>query len=560
MAWRGPDDRVLEAHGDWFLGATRLAISHPAAAQPVRCAETGRVAVLNGAVTSAGREWPGGASAGRNDAELALLRMRAGGPAALTGTCGPHALAVLDPARDDLWLVRDPEGEKPLFAVSHAGQVVAFASTVAALRALGIGVQLENADVARFLRFGFALAPVCSDPGYELHTDMRGVYVARSHGGLRRLEGAPPEEAASGAELEQRVVHAVARCAAAEVPVGMFLSGGVDSSCMAAALSLLGQRVRAYQFCADGAPTEERARARAVAAATGMELCEVGGGPELLDALPWLTRCAGMPQGDPSVLAAYATARAARGDGIRVLLSGEGADDLWLGYRRHRAAAFLPARGWSHLPAPALATGAAGRYWRAFASATPYDALLEVTPPGFRRAVLEPHVLPAGDLPATGLGESALERARSADRAFYLRHDLLPKCDTALMAAQVEGRCPFLDPEVVAAPETRAEDPHVILGKRALKRAFRRHLPAGVLDRPKRGFGLPLDRWLQESDTLADVLCDRRTGERPHLRPAQLRRMLDLHRGGRVRIGHGLYLVAALELYLRDLERVEVAA
>jgi len=147
-----------------------------------------------------------------------------------------------------------------------------------------------------------------------------------------------------------------------------------------------------------------------------------------------------------------------------------------------------------------------------------------------------------------------LERARFVDRQFYLRSDLLPKCDTAFMAAGIEGRCPYLDPEVLASPEARSADPRAVLGKRALRAAFRHDLPDGVLDQPKLGFGLPLDRWIREDDALLDLLCDRRTRSRPHLRASGLQAMLDCHRSGRANLGHGLYLIAAWELYLRYLE------
>ena len=389
LAWRGPDGIGLCEVGDWFLGVARLAITDAAADQPIRCAETGRVVVFNGAVTSASREWgEAGAAATRNDAELVLLRMRRGGAKALCATCGPYATAVLDPQSDELWLARDPEGEKPLYVVTRGEQVVAFASSVGALRELGLDVRLDADNAARLLRYGFALTPSWHSQGYELHADLRGAHVARPGARLRQVEGAvPAPEARSTRDLGGRVVEAVDRCASAEVPVGLCLSGGVDSSCLAAALRRRGHGLAAYQFRADGAPSEERERARRVAAATGMELRLVGGGPEILEALPQLTRYTGLPQGDPSVFATHALARAARSDGVRVLLSGEGADDLWLGYRRHRAARWLP-----RLPRLfGLRQGDLGmstwaRLRRAVVSDAPYDSLLEVAPPAFRRS------------------------------------------------------------------------------------------------------------------------------------------------------------------------------
>ena len=122
------------------------------------------------------------------------------------------------------------------------------------------------------------------------------------------------------------------------------------------------------------------------------------------------------------------------------------------------------------------------------------------------------------------------------------------------MAAGVEGRCPFLDPAVLGCEEARTRDPRQILGKRHLRDAFRASLPGGILDRPKRGFCVPLDTWLREDDYLPDLLVQARTLQRPHLRRDGLRRMLDLHRSGRHNLGHALYLIAAMELFHRDRE------
>src|SRR5690606_29850104 len=116
----------------------------------------------------------------------------------------------------------------------------------------------------------------------------------------------------------------VARCVDTAVPVGLLLSGGVDSSCLAACLAALGRtNVPAFQFCADGEPDDERQLAALVAARCNLPLQRVDAGPEVLDELPKLTAMAGMPLGDPSVLAVHAVAKAAAAHGVRVLLGGE---------------------------------------------------------------------------------------------------------------------------------------------------------------------------------------------------------------------------------------------
>lgn len=549
LAWRGPDSmRSLDA-GEWHLGVARLAITDRSADQPVVCPRTGRIVLFNGAVTSARAERarPGPPPASGNDAALVLRRLERDGAESLAGTCGPYALAVLDPHADTLWFARDPCGEKPLWIVIERGRVVAFASTPAALRELGVDPRLAPAEQARFLRFGFPLA--AQAPELVLLSDLCGVAVSHRGGPLVPVvasgwRSSPP------APLRECVARAVARCLDTEVPAALSLSGGVDSACLAAAAAAQGLRPPAYQFLAAGEPPDERARAAEVAARTGLELRPVDAGPEILRLLPELSGHVGMPLGDPSVLAVHALARAAAQDGVRVLLSGEGADDLWLGYRRHRAAAWLPARGFRFVPAPQLATSNGARFLRALGAADPYAELLAVAPPEFLRAAVR---LPPARLPPTARARSALARARVLDRACYLRHDLLPKLDVATMAAGVEGRCPFLDPEVLRAPASAADGPRQVLGKRPLRAAFAAELPASVSRAGKRGFAIPLDRWLREDSFLPDLLCDARTRQRPHLDADGLQRMLDLHRRGRARLGHALYLIAALELHLRAL-------
>lgn len=552
MAWRGPDgSRVLEVD-DWRLAVARLAISDPGNDQPIADPDGRRVALFNGAVTSAAEEWRrhGASARTRNDAELALLRLREAGETGLVRTSGPCAAAVLDLGGDRLWLLRDRAGEKPFYAVRAGGRIVAFASTPASLRALGLACRLTPQSQGRLLRFGFAPPEFEPEPAgavFAVEGALRG-----DRDGVTALP--VPEQPGAPREFRGRVVDAAGRAAAADVPLGLCLSGGLDSSCLAVAVAEGGRSLPAYQFRASGEPEDERRNAARVAERTGHRLRPVDAGPEILDRLPALTRACGLPLGDPSVLAVHALAQAARADGVKVLLSGEGADDLWLGYRRHRLARWLPRTGVPGLPRPGFATGLAARAWRALTGARPYDELLAVAPPGFLAAVLAEGGSGQAELPASHPRATALARARYVDRHLYLRHDLLPKLDTATMAAGVEGRCPYLDPVLLDAPETHAPDARALLGKRPLRRAFARDLPREVVRAGKRGFLVPLDRWLREDSWLAALLREPRTLERPHLRGAGVRAMLELHLRGRARLGHPLYLLAAWEVYLRTLE------
>jgi asparagine synthase (glutamine-hydrolysing) len=181
--------------------------------------------------------------------------------------------------------------------------------------------------------------------------------------------------------------------------------------------------------------------------------------------------------------------------------------------------------------------------------------MLAVSPPGFAAAALATApVEPCLPEPRAAGPNDPLARALHIDRDAYLRCDLLPKVDLSTLAEGVEGRCPFLDPEVLASPEAEPAAVRRGLGKRALRAAFGARLPAAVLRRPKTGLALPLDRWIREDDFVADVITARRALARPHVRPNGVRAMLDLHRQGRARLGHALYLLAAVELYQQYLE------
>lgn len=552
LAWRGRDGSEVVRVGAYHLGVARLAITDRSAGQPIVDSATGCAVAFNGAVTSARVEFAryGARRRTANDAELPLLRLGVDGPAGLAPSGGHHAFAVVDPRTDTLWLGRDAMGEKPLYAAIEDGRIVAFASTVAALRSLGFAIELAPRDVSCFLRFGVHGTPTSATPGVRIDDDLRGVWRSDAAGLREEVQADAPTGTGS---LRARLQHAVTRCADAEVRVGLGLSGGIDSACIAAALAARSERgapTRAYQFRADGEGDAERNVARAVAAHCGLELREVDGGPAILRALPGLTQALGLPVGDPSTLAAHALAQAAAADGVKVLLSGEGGDELFLGYHRHAAARWLPARGTPLVPRPrALATTRGARLLRALRAPQPYDELLAVAPPGLAERALTPEFAREVGLPVPP-GGGGLARARLVDREVYLRRDLLPKLDLATLAAGVEGRCPFLDAEVRAAPETQTRR----VGKPQLRAAFAAELPAEVFTLRKRGFAVPLDRWWREDAFLADVLTDPRSLQRQHLRADGVRALVDAQRRGELQLGHALYLLVAYELYLRTRE------
>jgi len=549
LRWRGQEGAECIRIGSWWLGCARLAITQAGSRQPV--VQRGRryAAVLNGAITNARELWaelvPGveQRAAPPNDAWLPLLALARGRRDLLARLRGHHAYAVVDGQTDEIVLGRDRYGEKPLLQLHHqpdgARRLVAFASTPGALRLLGMPAPDMSAAITPWLRRGFAaITPTRPQADLELvETD--------------RAE--PAATTTTTTPLRARVVASVRRCTDTTVTAGLFLSGGIDSSCLAASLHELGQALPAYQFHATGTPTAERDLARAVAKRCQLPFRPVDGGPDVLAALPQLTRCAGLPLGDPSVLAVHAVARAAAADGVRVMLGGEGADELFFGYRRYRALARLPRLPWLRSTAPRWAMGYIARWWRAVVTADPIEELLAVTPPGFAATVLSP-ALRQVDAPAplgqTARGVELARAARDSDLENYLRLDLLPKIDIATMAAGIEARCPYLEGD----PEPAAAISHD-LGKRRLRAAFANDLPAAVMRQPKRGFSLPLDRWFRGQLPALDRLREPRTLSRPHISAQGVTAAIDRHRSGRANLGHGLYLLVAWEEFLRSQEQ-----
>jgi asparagine synthase (glutamine-hydrolysing) len=233
------------------------------------------------------------------------------------------------------------------------------------------------------------------------------------------------------------------------------------------------------------------------------------------------------------------------------MLGGEGADELLLGYRRYRVLARLPRLPALARFAPRWSMASVARLMRAVVADDPAAALLAVTPPAFADAVLAAGLggrrcwRDLADRNATR-GADPVLAARDADLAGYLPRDLLPKLDVALMAAGIEGRCPFLEGDIARFGTTRDA-----LGKAPLRAAFAADLPPEVLRLPKHGFALPLDHWFRGELWLLDLLAERRSRERPHLRPGGIAAAVDRHRARRADLGHGLYLLAACELFLR---------
>jgi asparagine synthase (glutamine-hydrolysing) len=583
---RGPDGHALRVEAGVGLGVERLRIVDldPRADQPFASPDGRLWLACNGEIYNAPelrrryRDYP---FVSHSDVETLLPLYRDRGLAGLTEIDGMFGLALWDGFERRLILARDRAGEKPLF-YARRGETVWFASEVQALLGVpGLPRDLDETALAQFLALGYVLEP------RTLFTAIRrveaGTFLSFTADGgeeCRRYwdpigiaNGPRPVEA-----LESPVLHlrslletAVSKQVVADVPVGVFTSGGLDSSILAAlaARSLGADRVHTYSARFTARSYDESAWATRVARRLGTRHVEVPcDEPDLLAAWTAVTEGVAEPLADPALLPVYLLARTARSD-VKVVLSGEGADELFGGYPTylgHRLAPWFlalpgPLRrglqaGLARLPASGRKVTLEYLLKRFLAEAESpwaerhlrwFGTGLAADPADWRRAGLDTLLAESGDDPAAAL---------LLDYRTYLRDGLLVKVDRATMLSSVEARAPYLDRDVSAfalALPVR-EKIRGLEVKRLLKQAALAWLPGAVVNRRKRGLSVPVAGWINgglrpEVDRLLDPERLKRQGCVDAARVASL---LAEHRAGRA--NHARPLWAALILG-RFLER-----
>ncbi|MSR74679.1 MAG: hypothetical protein EXS14_04305 [Planctomycetes bacterium] len=512
---RGPDGSGTCLHGPLALGHARLALTETSAAgaQPIADLRRGWLVSVNGTFHNAAEVQRrfGMDRAGFDCAVLpALLEQH--GLAAFTQLEGPFAAALFETGPQRLSLVRGHHGHKPLFYARHQGWFC-FASEIAALATVLPALRPDSAAIAQTLRFGWCLPPRSLFVGISTLAPGTALQIVagQRESTLNLARQDASHDPLTGGLLDhlQRAVDR--RFAALVRPAGVLLSGGLDS----AAVLLCAARHGATAWCYASADPklDESSAAQSIAAACGVRLHVLR--PELVphEELQRLTRQCGEALPDPSTLQMSSLCRAI-GDEATVLFSGDGGDELLLGYRRHgvaRAAAgfgkLLPAALWNLValcaPSSRHAAGlrALGLGPAAFAS------LAALAPPAQLSALLS-HQAPDERDPftshfKTALSEDAAARAGRADLELGLAHGLMTKADRAAMSSSHEIWAPFLDEAVVrhcqALPGSARRS--FSRGKLPLRQALAAHLPRAIVNAPKRGFAAPLNAWLQHADT-----------------------------------------------------------
>lgn len=538
---RGPDGQGRWSDGRCALGHTRLAIIDlsPAGAQPMLrdgLAITFNGEIYNHAALRAELEQLGEQFRSRSDTEVLLVGWRRWGGDLLPRLHGMFAFAIWDAASGQAVLVRDRLGKKPLCWRAD-GRRLAFSSDLMALRRVSPGGETIDPEAVRLL---FALryipepwsilAQVRKLPaGHLLRFDAASgtAVVERWWDGPRARRPVFGDAAEAAAALRGEFDAAVADRLVADVPVGAFLSGGIDSACVVASMAAQGHKVRSFTvgFPDGGAYYEERPAARRVAEHLGLDHTEVAiDGATARDAIDAVLAGCDEPFADSSALPQFLLARETRRH-VTAALSGDGADEVFGGYRKYRGEIFADAYG--RLPrllrdgviAPVLDALPERkdnrllellRRARRFAAHAGKSAVERQA--GWMRLLDEdalddllgdsgtgPSVeaLVAAARKEAGAGDN-LNAMLLADIRLGLVGDMLVKVDRMTMANSLEVRCPFLDHRVV---ECAAAMPGRFKldrsrGKIVLRQAFGDRLPAEVFTLPKKGFEMPIARWL----------------------------------------------------------------
>ncbi len=614
---RGPDSSGVwvDADAGVAFGHQRLAVVDlgVGGAQPMLSGGGRWVTVYNGEIYNHPEvrrrlERAGTVFRGSSDTEVLVAAVeRWGIDRALDACEGMFAAALWDRQDRELHLLRDRFGEKPLY-YGWVGGFFAFGSELKALCALpGFDAELNRRAVTSYLRHNCVPAPDtiwCGvrklTPGHlvTLRTPAHGVlpeqrcYWSAAEAVARarelQLTGSDSEMVD---QLEEALSNAVAARMVADVPVGAFLSGGIDSSTIVALMQRHASgAVRTFTVGFADRSFDESSEAAAVAAYLGTDHTAVHvGDAEAIEVIPHLPDLWDEPFSDVSQIPTYLVSRVARRD-VTVSLSGDGGDELFAGYNRHAwldrvwgRAAVLPA-GARRTAGSALGRVPPGVVEQAARAARILPAGWRVRNPSSKVSKLA-RVLTASDPEdayraltthwdaATSMvlgnqdrgasdgqrrspvaGGGITEQMLWSDLVGYLPDDILVKLDRGAMAVSLETRVPFLDRGILDLAWRLPLDAKLRAGqtKWVLRQVLERYVPAALVERPKMGFGLPIGSWLRGvlAPWAEHLLDERRLQGQGLLDPVPIRRAWELHRAGRRDLGYELWDVLVLQSWM----------
>ena len=583
IAHRGPDDEGRLALPGAALGMRRLSIIDVGGGHQPLANEDGTVhVVFNGEIYNHHELHDRLARRGHrfrthSDTETLVHLYEDHGAGMAEHLRGMFGFAVYDAVRRRLVLGRDRLGQKPLYYWERDGGL-AFASEVRSLRELpGFRAEVDPAAVAEYLRLGYVPDPLCVyrsvrklPPGHVLVWE-RGGGPARVERYWTPVRGETPvDEADAVAELRRLLADAVRSHLESEVPLGAFLSGGVDSSAVVAEMARqLDRPVRTFSIGFDVDAYNEAPHAAQVARALGTEHTELIVRPEADALVERVVLGFDEPFADSSALPTYLVAELARRH-VTVALSGDGGDELFAGYTRYAelmGRRELPA--WARRAlAPAARALPHGAYGRnrlldlSRALRQRYAATVASPLDGGEGGVGRTHLPGAGapidapirELFASAAGRDLLTQLTLVDLQSYLPGDILTKVDRMSMAVSLEARVPLLDHPLV---EFAVSLPSRLklrggTGKWVFRKAIEGLVPPSVLEKPKQGFAVPLAHWFRgDLRYRLDALAADGAPVLEYAERAVVARLRDEHLSGRRDQSGTLWRLLALDIWLR---------
>jgi asparagine synthase (glutamine-hydrolysing) len=503
---------------------------------------------------------------------------------------GMFAFALWDGPRRRLLLVRDRLGKKPLYYARTSAALIFGSEARAILADPSFEARPDWSAIDAYLTYQYVPSPLTAFDGMSKLPPAH--YAVCEDGGPLQVVRywQPPSGPKSTRPIEElreellwRLRDAVRVRLVSDVPIGAFLSGGVDSSAVVALMSgESGERVRTFSIGFEDAEFNELEFARTVAERYGTDHHEFVVRADAADVLPKLVHYYGEPFADSSALPTYYVAQMAR-TSVTVALSGDGGDETFAGYENYRAVAkwdrydsvpYPLRRAVAHGATSVLerlpysnSTSRAARGARMWAGPVPERFRLQtaIFKPQEKQAAYTRRFRAALDArpaspPLVELGwdedMDAVDWMMRHDQHFYLPDCLMVKTDIASMIHGLEVRCPLLDHTLVefaaTIPSGMKHGPSE--GKRIFKDAVRDLVPPQVLAKHKTGFGVPLARWLREdlSSLVRDTLFDERARRRGLFEPAFVERIVGEHDAGRRDWGARIWAMVFLELWFRE--------
>lgn len=603
MAHRGPDDEGIYSAPGICLGHRRLSIIDLSSAgrQPLANEDKTVWAVLNGEIYNykdlrKELEKRGHKFTSYSDTEVLVHLYEEKGPECVKSLVGMFAFGIWDPKERLLLLARDRIGKKPLL-YSYVGGNFCFASEFSALLKSNLikkEINLEALDY--YLTFGYIPAPLTI---YKEIFKLMPAHILRFKDGRviterywqldyeRKIKISEKE---AEEEILKLLLDAVKIRLYSDVPLGVFLSGGIDSSLIVGLMSqAYDKRIKTFSIGFDESDYDELKYARNIARHFNTDHKEFIVKPKALDVLPMLVEHYGEPYADPSSIPTFYVSKMSK-QYVTVALNGDGGDESFFGYERYQAMVYskildnfpvLFKKPLSSLFVDTIPESIDGRKFigkvKRFFEAMPlpmhrrYIKWIGVFDGDLKKRIYSPGLINSADNFATeeffkhclsGLnGLGLVDRLMKLDTSTYLPYDLLVKVDIASMANALEARSPFLDHRLM---EFVASLPsHLKLRgftkKYILKKVATKIIPKENVYRRKHGFGVPIGRWLRAD--LKDFLCDNLLSpsslNRGYFKPEMVKEMVDLHLSQRKDYGLHLWTFLMFELWHRKFMEAE---